>query len=145
MEKFSDAAPLRRTAGGSLAIVLSGDVDGDRDLDQADVRAVLKLIGQRVGMPRYVGSADLIADGRITMYDIVAVRNLKGTAIPRAITPILQIATSSQASPVPRLRRMPRAADPQSPSLIAAAVDGALTVDASVVRLTSLRRRTARQ
>jgi VCBS repeat-containing protein len=114
-----------------------GDLDRDGDVDHADIRGAMKLIGQRVGLARYDAAADMDADGRITIGDVVAIRNAAFSA-----------ASIPQQSPI--------ATDPPQPALsvgrlstrrrlLATAVDTVLDKGVSRFDIGGTKRSSARQ
>jgi hypothetical protein len=137
-----DVSPASQPAAPQQA---SGDIDGDGDVDQTDVRAAMKLIGQRVAGAGYLGSADVNGDGRITVADIVAVRNRIGVATSVATAPVLRLTSSGNASLVRRSRRGDSRAPDALPTLVPAAVDQSLIESAPLLAQLSAARRRARE
>jgi hypothetical protein len=56
----------------TLAVVtpIKGDVNGDRIVNDADLKLIRALVGVRIGNPKYVAAADLDSNGRIDSIDI---------------------------------------------------------------------------
>jgi len=58
--------------GGTVTVTISGDIDGDRDVDIFDIVGMAGVYGSEVGELDYVPNCDLDGDGDIDIYDIVA-------------------------------------------------------------------------
>ena len=57
---------------GWTYLTLTGDIDGDRDVDIFDIVRMAGVYGVRLPDPRYDPNADTDGDGDIDIFDIVA-------------------------------------------------------------------------
>ncbi len=57
---------------GFVLVTISGDVDGDRDVDIYDIVTMASAYGSGEGDPAYNANCDLDSDGDVDIFDIVA-------------------------------------------------------------------------
>ena len=57
--------------GDQVTVTVSGDVDGDRDVDIFDIVAMASTYGYDEGDPEYIPEHDIDSSGTIDIFDIV--------------------------------------------------------------------------
>jgi hypothetical protein len=90
------------TPQGAITSWIAGDANRDRRLDLNDVAFVLGHQFTRLGMAAYDPAADINGDGRVSVKDAVAIRNLLGenqiiASVPAAATVRIDLAIRASA------------------------------------------------
>ena len=68
--------------GGWIFVTLTGDVDGDQDVDIFDIVNIAGAYGAQEGDTQYKANCDIDNDGDIDIFDIVAAAGNYGQSIP---------------------------------------------------------------
>jgi hypothetical protein len=68
--------------GGWIFVTITGDVDGDRDVDIFDIVNIASGYGTQEGDPQYKTDCDIDGDGDIDIFDIVAAATNYGQSLP---------------------------------------------------------------
>jgi len=67
---------------GSIRVTISGDVDGDFDVDIFDVVKITSIYASKQGDPRFSPNSDIDGDGVITIFDVVICTSHYGQKYP---------------------------------------------------------------
>ena len=67
---------------GVVALTISGDVDGDFDVDIYDIVEICTCYGAQEGDPEYIANCDLDGDEDVDIYDVVIMCNHYGESHP---------------------------------------------------------------